>query len=75
MSYEYLFLQSLNVLVEDLHLFHKSHYASPTGLEGVVLRFMPLSLLGRVLRIFLLPFLLGPTNGSIRMILVYSCQG
>lgn len=47
----------------------------PTGLKEVVMRFQPLFLLGIMLRIFLFPFLLGPTNGGIRVILVYSCWG
>lgn len=47
---------------------HESHYALPMGLQRAVLRFTPLSLLGIMLRIFLLPFLLGPTNGSISVI-------
>lgn len=45
------------------------------SLEKVVIRFKPLSLLGIMLRIFSLPFLLGPTNGSVSVILVYSCWG
>lgn len=45
----------------------------PTGLKEVVMRFQSLFLLGVMLRIFLFPFLLGPTNGGIRVILVYSC--
>ena len=57
----HLFPQRLKVLVEDLY---ESHYALPTGLQRAVLRFTPLSLLGLVLRIFLL----GPTNGSVSVI-------
>lgn len=31
---------------ESSILFHESHYAMPTGVEEVVMRFKPLSLLG-----------------------------